>query len=57
MKIVVEGKKAQLYVNCSEQPCLIVNDLKHGRSKGTVALWIARGTLAHFRNLTVSPLP
>src|SRR5262249_22656562 len=34
MRITVEGTKARLYVNGAAQPCLIVNDLKLGASKG-----------------------
>jgi hypothetical protein len=53
MKIVVAGKKASLYVNGAEQPCLIVNDMK-GPGQGAVALWVGPGTDAHFANLKVS---
>lgn len=52
--IVVEGAKAQLYVNRSKQPVLIVNDLKAGDSEGGVALWIGNGTEAHFANVKVT---
>ena len=35
---------------------LVVNDVKSGATaKGGVALWIGPGTVAHFRNLTVTP--
>ena len=55
VKIVVDGTKAQLYVNRSPQPVLIVNDLKAGDSEGGVALWIGDETEAHFANLKVTP--
>jgi hypothetical protein len=46
---------ARLYVHDQPQPTLIVNDLKTGaNAKGAVALWIDLGTVAHFRNLTVT---
>jgi hypothetical protein len=48
VKIVVDGERAALYVNKSEQPCLIVNDLKLGISHGGIALWIGGGTEAYF---------
>jgi hypothetical protein len=48
IKIVVAGMRAQLYVNDSEQPCLVVNDLKLGETSGQIALWIGAGTEAHF---------
>ena len=56
IKIEVRGDHARLYVHGSEQPTLIVNDVKSGPSaKGAVALWLGPGTIAHFRNLTVTP--
>ena len=54
VKIEVRGEKARLYVNGVEQPTFLVNDLKQGQSKGSVALWIGPGTLAHFANLRIS---
>lgn len=53
VKIVVSGVRAQLYVHDAEQPCLIVNDLKHGISEGRIALWIGLGTVAHFSEIVV----
>lgn len=55
VKIDVRGEQARLYVHDMTQPTLIINDLKTGaQSKGAVALWLDVGTVAHFRNLTVS---
>lgn len=54
VKIEVQGEKARLYVNGAQQPTLIVNDLKRGRSRGAVALWIGPGTIAHFSNLRIT---
>jgi hypothetical protein len=53
MKIVVSGTKAALYVNGSEQPCLIVNDLKLGETHGQVGFWGEWSTDAYFSNLTI----
>jgi hypothetical protein len=54
IKIDVRGDRARLYVHGQEQPALVVNDVKSGaNATGGVALWIDRGTVAHFRNLTV----
>jgi hypothetical protein len=50
MKIEVEGTRARLYVNGASQPCLIVNDIKHGARAGKIALW------AHARTSARSPL-
>ena len=56
IKIEVRGARARLYVHGQEQPTLVVNDLKSGaQGKGGVALWIDRGTIAHFRDLSVEP--
>lgn len=55
MKIEVAGTKARLYVNGVEQPCLIVNDLKLGQTRGQVGLWAFIATDAYFSNLKVTP--
>jgi len=56
IRIEVRGDKARLYVHDQQQPVLIVNDVKTGpNGKGAVALWIGAGTVAHFRNLIVTP--
>ena len=55
VKIEVRGDRARLFVHGQAQPTLIVNDVKTGASaKGAIALWIGPGTVAHFRNLSVS---
>jgi len=53
-KIEVEGRKARLYVNGAEQPCLIVNDLKLEPREGGVALWVGPGTEGYFSNLKIT---
>jgi hypothetical protein len=56
VKIEVRGAQARLYVHDQSQPTLIVNDVKSGAAaRGAVALWLDAGTVAHFRNLTVTP--
>jgi len=58
IKIELRGDHARLYVHGNEQPTLVVNDVKSGPSaKGAVALWLGPGTIAHFRNLTLTPDP
>ena len=57
VKIVVDGEKAQLYVNGADQPCLIVNDLKRAGKTGAIALWQEQSTDAYFRNLVVTEKP
>ena len=53
IKIVVSGIQAQLYVGDAEQPCLVVNDLKLGKSPGQLALWIGSGSEAYFSKIVV----
>lgn len=55
VKIEVRGEQARLYVHDQPQPTLIVNDVKSGaQGKGAVALWVGPGTIAYFRNVTVT---
>ena len=55
IRIEVRGDRARLYVHDQPQPTLIVNDVKSGaQAAGAIALWVGPGTVAHFRNLTVS---
>lgn len=54
IKIEVKGEKAKLYLNGSEQPVLIVNDLKHGAdASGGIGLWVDIGTAGYFTDLRV----
>jgi hypothetical protein len=53
-KIEVEGRKARLYVNGAEQPCLIVNDLKLEPREGGVAFWVGPATEGYFSHLNIT---
>ena len=56
LRIDVRGSRARLFVHGQSQPTLIVDDVKSGvGGRGTIALWIGPGTVAHFRNLVVTP--
>jgi len=56
VKIEVRGEQARLYVHDQPQPTLIINDVKTGaQGTGAIALWVGPGTIAHFRNVTVTP--
>lgn len=58
IRIDVRGDRARLYIHDQEQPTLVVSDLKSGaRGTGGVALFVDIGTIAHFRNLRVTPHP
>ena len=52
--IDVQGRTARLYVNGTEQPVLIVNDLKLAPQPGRVALWVGPGTEGYFANLKIT---
>lgn len=54
LKIKVLGERAELYINHSKNPSLIVNDLKLGKeAMGSVGLWTEIGTDAYFKNLNI----
>ena len=53
-RIEIDGRMARLFVHGSEQPCLIVNDMKHEPKAGGVALWVGPGTEGYFSNLKIS---
>jgi len=54
VRIEVSGEQARLYVHGAKQPSLVVNDLKSGKDRGSIALWIGPGTDAYFSNLKVT---
>ena len=54
VRIEISGVTARLFVHGSPQPALIVDDLKQGKTKGSVALWVGPGTVAHFSNLRIT---
>jgi hypothetical protein len=54
MRIEVRDEKAKLFLNESNQPALIVNDLKHGADRsGAIGLWVDIGTDGFFTDLRV----
>jgi hypothetical protein len=58
VRIEVRGAQARLYVHGQTQPTLIVNDLKMGaQARGAVALSPGVNSVAHFRNLAITPAP
>jgi len=54
MRIEVEGSRARLYLNRATQPCLVVNDLKHGERPGRIALWAHVQTEAYFGPIAIT---
>ncbi len=55
VKVVVAGEKAEVFVNDAELPCLVVDDLKHGISQGSVGVWCGNTSAGTFANFTVTP--
>ena len=56
IKIEVRGEQARLYVHDQPQPTLVINDVKSGaKGRGAIALWVGPGTVAHFRNVKITP--
>ena len=53
IKIVVSGTEARFFVHESAQPVLVVHDLKLGKTRGKIALWIGLDTEGYFSNLVV----
>jgi hypothetical protein len=54
VKIEVRGETARVYIGRATQPTMIVHDLKNGPLRGTLALWVGIGTVAHFANLRIT---
>lgn len=56
LRIEVRGTRADLYVNGSSQPVLVVTDLKHGDGRaGAIGLWVDVGTEGYFADLSIQP--
>lgn len=54
IKIEVKDENAKLYVNGSEHPVLVVNDLKHGAdASGAIGLWVDIGTEGYFTDVRI----
>ncbi|UCG92994.1 MAG: SMP-30/gluconolactonase/LRE family protein [candidate division WOR-3 bacterium] len=52
LKMEISGKQARVYIDNAQQPALIINDLKHGVSKGTIGLLGPVDGTAYFSNFT-----
>ncbi|MFC1544806.1 hypothetical protein ACFL4X_01435 [Gemmatimonadota bacterium] len=53
MKMEVSGKQARVYLDNSSEPAMVIDDLKHGVSKGSVGVWSneeVNSTTVHFAN-------
>lgn len=54
VKIEVRGKTARLSIGGGAEPVLTVTDLRQEALRGTLALWVDIGTVAHFANLRIT---
>jgi hypothetical protein len=57
LRIVVAGRAAQLYLNGSPKPALLVDGLKSANLHGGIALWGYAGEESYFSNVRVTPSP
>lgn len=56
IKLVIQGKEAQLFLDHGARPAFVVNDMKLAANRrGGVGVWIESGTVGHFRNLSIVP--
>ncbi len=54
MRFEISGTRADLFINDSERPVLIVTDLKLGGERsGGIGLWIEAGTIGYFAGLRI----
>jgi hypothetical protein len=54
LKIIIKDATAIFFINNAPQPCLIVNDLKHGAgSTGGIGLWVDVGTEGFFSDVKI----
>lgn len=54
LRIEVKDTQARLFINNHQQPCLVVNDLKHGADiSGAIGLWVDIGTEGYFTDLKI----
>jgi nitroreductase len=57
VRVEVSGTRVEVFVNGAKKPCLVVEDLKHGISRGSIGVWCGNYSGGTFANLTVLPVP
>jgi sugar lactone lactonase YvrE len=50
LKMEISGKQARVYLGDTKKPALVINDLKHGVSKGAIGLYGPKDKTAFFSN-------
>ncbi|WP_222852138.1 hypothetical protein [Olivibacter sp. SDN3] len=53
LRFEINGPKVRLYINDQEHPSFIVEEMKGGIRKGSIALWVDIGTEGYFKDLKV----
>lgn len=56
VRIVVSGKRAEVFVNDGASPCLVVEELLHGESSGSVGFFVDSGREGWFADLRIAPV-
>jgi len=56
VRVAVTGAQATLWVRDMEKPALVMDDLKSGRDKGRVAIWVLTGE-TYYSNFTIRSTP
>lgn len=54
VRVLVKGTRAEVYVNRETSPCLVVEDLKHGNSVGSVGFYVDSGKEGWFADLSIA---
>jgi sugar lactone lactonase YvrE len=50
LKMEISGTQARVYLNNEEKPALVITDLKHGISRGTIGVFGPKNKTAYFSN-------
>lgn len=53
LRIEVRDRKASVYINNSEYPSFIVNEMLGETTKGSIGLWVDIGTIGYFKNVKI----
>jgi sugar lactone lactonase YvrE len=52
LKIEISGKQARIYLDNEEKPALVITDLKHGITRGTIGVFGPKNKTAYFSNFS-----
>jgi uncharacterized damage-inducible protein DinB len=56
MRIEVNGKKAEMYINDAKYSSFVVDSMLGKTTHGAIGLWVDIGTTGYFKDLKVTPL-